>query len=159
MKFMTCRLICFLCLAGMMTTVIASEQRVLLSFDNSGHQVRKIVYPEAQPMLLQPATPDATARQRSQIDVQSLIATLEPGTARLIWKDDDGLVAANTEVPDPRILHAPGHVSGPNKSLLGQKSGAWMVEGPQSATSVMILLPAHLSLGLAFEQWEVLLAL
>lgn len=138
----------------LLSPVIADDQRILLSFDNSGHQVRQIV--RSPPRTLRESSADGVSTVvRGLRDIQVLIAELQPGVAVLLWADDDGHIHARTEEPDPRISHAPAHIDGSSKSRSGNTSGAWLIGGPEEATSVTILLPSDPSLGLAFEQWDV----
>ncbi len=133
-----------------------SEQRVLLSFDEAGHHVRQIVRTDGALMTLR--SDEATSRSipSEKPGLQSLIAQLEPGTARLIWRDESGQMVSNTEEPDPRISRAPAHIVGEGR--VGSKAdGAWLVTGPGSGKMLTILLPADPSVALSFEQWDVYL--
>ncbi len=131
----------------------ASEQRVLLSFDNSGHHVRNIIRSEAQSLQPEPTLISAP----EGIYLQAVLADLEPGQASLLWLDDQGDWYPSTQVPDPRVSHAPGHINGAENTLVSDVSGAWLVSGPSKASRLIILLPRNTALGLGFEQWEVTL--
>lgn len=130
------------------------EIRVLLSFDNSGHQVRNIIRSKLAPSLLpQPAlinTPEGEY-------LEEQLAALQPGRATLLWLDKQGNWYPSTNEPDPRVAHSPAHITGAENTRVGESSGAWLVSGPGSASRLIILLPRNTSLGLGFEQWNVFL--
>jgi len=75
------------------------------------------------------------------------------GFARLVWFDISGNELAETEVPDPRVVHSPSHAEGIRASWRGLTEGAWLATGPNSAVSVTVLLPESLILQLAPEIW------
>lgn len=154
MKFCVLMLFRALCVLCVSSIVIAGEQRVLMSFDNSGHHVRHIVMSQSR-RSMQSTVKDNAASHIEHSDIEALISRLRPGFALLVWKNNAGHSNVQTKVPDPRVSHAPAHINGSGKSRLGKREGAWLVVGPDSATSVNILLPANPSLGLGFEQWEV----
>lgn len=133
----------------------ASELRVLLAFDNAGHQVRQIVRNEHGTSIID--KPPAPAENLVFPDISALGSGLERGFARLVWLDEQGYVSAVTQEPDPRVSHAPTHISGADGSRVGERKGAWLVTGPNDARSLVILMPGDERVGLAFEQWEVLL--
>ncbi len=147
-------------IAGFFCAAIAAEgqQRVLLSFDDAGHQVRKIVRIEAKNTLqVRPSEPDTqvldTLAEESYLD--TLISQLKPGNATLVWLDESGRWYANTSEPDPRVAHAPSHINGRSQGRVGDVVSAWLVTGPESARFLTILLPEDASLALAFEQWNI----
>ncbi len=130
-----------------------SEQRVLLSFDNSGHHVRQIIHSEAQVLQAEP-----TPLLETELNyLQAAVADLVPGQAMLLWQDDEGGWYPRSQVPDPRVSHAPAHIFGAENSQVGDVSGAWLVSGSGRASRLIILLPRNTALGLAFEQWDVAL--
>lgn len=137
---------CLLCASGH----TLAEQRVLLSFDHAGHELRKLVQ-----------TDNATYKRfkstiTSQVaDIESMYQDLTPGVVTLVWTDADGYLERKTTAPDPRISRAPAHIDGLDKSLQTVTQGAWLVTGPQSASRLIILMAAHESLNLPFERWEV----
>ena len=131
----------------------ADELRVLLSFDNAGHQVRQIIRNDRSTSII--SKPQAAVAELMLPDISVLGAELERGMARLIWLDDQGYVAAVTQEPDPRVSHSPTHITGANGSRIGEREGAWLVTGPVDALSLVILMPGDDRVGLAFEQWDV----
>ena len=138
------------------TSSQAAEQRVLLSFDNAGHRVEKILHTDNRQVLAE--TPDPQEDNAVVPDLPALQNELIAGFVIVLWLDDQGLQQASTKVPDPRLSHGPSHVDGLSKSRHGERSGAWLVTGPSEATQLLVLLPEDLSLGLGFEMWEVSLA-
>lgn len=155
MKYAASRLVlAFVLSCVAMCLSAAQEQRVLLSFDNAGHQVSKIVRPDMdQSSLREEKIRPKENHQRPDFDL--LASQLRPGFALLVWLDDEGYAHARTQEPDPRISHAPAHISGVHGSRLGTASGAWLVSGPVSATGVRIFLASNPALDLAAEQWQV----
>ena len=145
---------CF-CLLSV-SVVQADEQRVLLSFDGSGHQVRQIVYtnsametvPELETSTSSAVVPDLPALRRD----------MKPGSATLLWLDDAGLQMALIYEPDPRLSHAPSHIDGSSESRFGEQTGAWLVTGPADATQLLVLMAENQALGLGFETWNLSLA-
>ncbi len=134
----------------------ASELRVLLAFDNAGHHVRQIVSNNQGTSIFD--EPQASLADDGILpDIEALGAELERGLARLVWLDEQGFVSAVTQEPDPRISHAPTHITGDDGSRVSERKGAWLVTGPDNAQSLVILMPGDERVGLAFEQWEVLL--
>lgn len=131
----------------------ASEQRILLSFDNSGHQVSKIIHSKAQSIQAEPTL----IRAPEGNYLQAAVADLRPGQATLLWQDDQGNWYPKSQAPDPRVSHAPAHISGAENSQVSEVSGAWLVSGPGKASRLIILLPRNTALGLGFEQWDVVL--
>lgn len=138
------------------------QQRVLLSFDNAGHHVSQIVRVGVNNKTLSVSSSTRlTARSvergavANALDLETLIAQLEPSVATLMWLDENGSTIRNTTEPDPRISHAPTHVSAYGEGRVGESEGAWLVTGPGSGKFLTILLPADTSLALAFEQWTV----
>lgn len=141
-----------ICAAG---NAFAVEQRILLSFDNAGHKVEQIVRPQSRAKIGQALGKPTTGT--AVPDINTLIAGLQSGFATLVWVDSEGSLQSISTEPDPRVSHAPAHISGVDESRVGERDGAWLITGPQHASSVMILLPADKTVGLAFEQWDVLL--
>ena len=134
-------------------TAQASEQRVLLSFDNAGHHVRQVVRTDRSTSII-----DKTQAPVADLvlpDISALGAELERGMARLVWLDGQGYLSAVTQEPDPRVAHSPNHITGAVGSRIGERKGAWLVTGPDDAHSLVILMPGDERIGLAFEQWEV----
>ena len=72
---------------------------------------------------------------------------------RIAWFDQSGVELAQTEVPDPRIVHSPSHVEGPNVSQAALTEGAWFAVGPDSAVNVTVFFPEFTLLGLGSELW------
>lgn len=138
------------------TSAQAVEQRVLLSFDNAGHRVEKILHTDNRQVLTDTPVPQEFIAVAP--DLPALQKELVPGFVIVLWLDDQGLQQASTKVPDPRLSHGPSHVDGLSKSRHGERSGAWLVTGPSEATQLLVLLPEDLSLGLGYEMWEVSLA-
>lgn len=133
----------------------ANELRVLLAFDNAGHHLRQIVRNNHGTSIFD--VPQASLADGILPDIEALGAELERGLARLVWLDEQGFVSAVTQEPDPRISHAPTHITGDDGSRVGERKGAWLVTGPDNAQSLVILMPDDDRMGLAFEQWEVFL--
>ena len=132
----------------------ASELRVLLSFDNAGHEVRQIIRNDRGTSIFDKEVAAATA-QSILPDINALGAELDQGMARLVWLNDQGYISAVTQEPDPRVSHSPTHITGADGSRIGERKGAWLVTGPEDAISLVILMPGDDKVGLAFEQWEV----
>lgn len=157
MNFLPLRLLALglaFCIAGL-APVAAGEISVLLSFDNSGHQVvlvRSVGSPDAPAS----ATPESSIGNEI-LDMSTLIKELESGTATLVWKDENGHLQSRTYEPDPRVTRSPGHIDGEAGTRVGERKGAWLVSGPDTATSLTILLPGDVAVGLGFEQWEIAL--
>ena len=156
MRCLALKLLSIVCLSCITSSVFAGEQRVLMSFDNSGHHVRHIANLEST-RTLRSGIKNSRVTTLERPDIEAMISELQPGVALIVWTDDEGYLQLKTEEPDPRVSHAPAHINGAGASRLGQRAGAWLVIGPDSATSITILLPSDASLGLGFEQWEVLL--
>lgn len=131
----------------------ASELRVLLAFDDSGHQVRRIVRSRQGTSIIDKA--EAPVAAMVLPDISLLSADLKRGFARLVWLDDQGYVSAVTQEPDPRVSQAPNHITGAHGSRVAERKGAWLVTGPDSALSLLILMPGDETVGLGYEQWEV----
>ena len=141
--------------AGALLPALAGEVRVLLAFDNAGHQVREILRIERGTSIFDGSPVQSTDRQLPNLS--ELGSELERGLARLVWLDEQGLVSAVTHEPDPRLAHGPQHIVGDLSSQVGDRKGAWLVSGPDDARSLVILMPIDERVGLAFEQWEVYL--
>lgn len=142
-----------LCLVFSAGNTFADDQRVLLSFDNAGHKVQQIVRPLSRAMQVEKL---GKSEPRIEVpDVNVLISKLQPGFATLVWMDAEGFQHSTSTAPDPRVSHAPAHITGVDESRVGERDGAWLITGPLVASSVLILLPADPSVGLAFEQWDV----
>lgn len=141
--------------AGASAWAQANELRVLLAFDNAGHHVRQVVRINHGTSIFN--APQASVADRVLPDIAVLGAQLERGLARLVWLDEQGFVSAVTQEPDPRISHAPTHITGDYGSRVGERKGAWLVTGPDDARSLVILMPGDERVGMAFEQWEVFL--
>jgi len=82
----------------------ASQVRVLLSFDNSGHHVRKVVF-TADTL----STPAIEKRDilAADLELPSLEDRLESGMATIIWSNNRMETIAVTTEPDPRLSHSP----------------------------------------------------
>ena len=143
------------CLIGF-SAVQAGEQRVLLSFDGSGHQVRQIVHTDSTPAKV-PGLETSTSYAVVP-DLQALRREMKAGSATLLWLDDAGSQMALVYEPDPRLSHAPSHIDGTSESRFGEQAGAWLVTGPAGATQLLLLLAEDQSLGLGFESWNLSLA-
>ena len=153
-----------------------ADIRVLLRFDSSGHYVHRIIQLSSQQAtdasklaitsriqpFLNPATqlsvsPIERARSWRNARVPEIRNRQKSSSARfttLTWFDSTGTELVKTEVPDPRIIHSPLHVDDSNASLVGLIEGAWMVSGPESASSVIVSLAELPTLGLAAEFWN-----
>jgi len=145
-------------LASAPTPVLAADQRVLLSFDNAGHQVRQVVRPtvyQGSFLAEKNAEKNSHEPKTHKPDVDLLASQQLPGTALLLWLDDEGYLHARTDESDPRVSHAPAHINSSAGSRQGNLSGAWLVTGPASATSLKIFLASDPALGLAAEQWHI----
>ena len=127
-----------------------AEQRVLFSFDESGHQVHKVFDIGTRRSLHDSESLKGSATSRS---VESAMLLMVPGQATLIWQDQDMQWLATTSVPDPRVAHSPGHTSGFDATRVGLQEGAWMANGPEQAARVIVVLPHNASLNLGSEQW------
>lgn len=144
----------FLCCSSI-TAAMAGEINVLLSFDSAGHKVvlvRHIASTSKHPSKI------SEAKEADKIEIEDmdmLINTLQPSVATLVWKDDQGTWQSRTQEPDPRVTRSPGHIDGVSAGQFSEREGAWLVSGPDTATSLTILLPADIGLGLGFEQWDV----
>ena len=143
------------CLLGF-SAVLADEQRVLLSFDGSGHQVRQIVHTNSASGIV-PGSETSTSRAVVP-DLPALRRDMKPGSATLLWLDDAGLQMALVYEPDPRLSRAPSHIDGTSESRFGEQAGAWLVTGPAGATQLLVLLAEDQVLGLGFETWNLSLA-
>lgn len=148
------------------TTAIA-DLRVLFRFDESGHHVHSVTEAPVYQSLRKSEPEDATISPDSGLLPESLSAAervavavtqLRATTATLLWFDASGVWLSNSEVPDPRVAHAPAHIDGVNESQVGFSSGAWLATGPDDATEVTILFPAHAALALGFEEWHATLS-
>jgi len=144
--------------------IASAEIRVLFFFDEMGHQLRKTYPVHSRP------SQDRKSDQISPIDRGRSVVNVEqkkgtssqqtehlPGFARLTWKNANGTVIAQTEVPDPRVAHSPGHVLSDSASRVARLKGAWLATGPDEAFSVTISLPETLSVNLGYEEWLVYL--
>jgi len=151
------RMFCILAgILGAWPVVHAAEVRVLLSFDNSGHRVEQIMQFDSATHALSQRPVNAVPEQNQTLE--SAILSLQPRMATLIWLDAQGRWRAQTTEPDPRVAHSPAHIDGTDSGLVGEVAGAWLVSGPDSASSLTILLPADVTLGLGFEQWTLSLS-
>ena len=130
----------------------ASQVRVLLSFDNSGHHVRKVVF-TADTL----STPAIEKRDilAADLELPSLEDRLESGMATIIWSNNRMETIAVTTEPDPRLSHSPAQRFQADKTRLSKPAGAWLVDGPASASNLTILLPASFRFRLGFEQWAI----
>ena len=161
-------LVCSLLLFG----TVEADIRVLFRFDTSGHFVHRVIQvasPNAisaeRKSLTKNSNPDLSARSVSPIDRARSWRNAEvpevrrkkkgtvDGFATLTWFDASGAEMTQTEVPDPRIVHSPSHVDGVNASRNAVSEGAWLVAGPDSASSVHVSLPELTILGLAAQSW------
>ena len=141
------------------TSTYASKQaggaqlRLLLRFDESGHHVEKL--------FRTPHSKSMTGAQRQLAapgefpDIDVLSNEVEPGSASLVWLNEQGYVISVTTAPDPRVSHSPAHIAGVDESRVFSQSGAWLVNGPAEAADLLILLPENLAPPLAQEQWNV----
>lgn len=127
-----------------------AEQRVLLSFDHAGHELKQVVRTDN---LSYGRSKAETAQET--VDIESFYQSLTPGVVMLFWTDADGHLQATTTAPDPRISRGPSHIEGIDKSLQTVSQGAWLVSGPQTANRLIILMAAYEILDLPFERWEV----
>lgn len=146
-----------------------AEIRVLFSFDPSGHFVHKIYKVADQQTGV---TPSGAKAAGSAVEIA--VSPIERGRSwknaqvpevrakqqeilnryvKLVWFDASGTELAQTEVPDPRVVHSPSHTEGFNASRNGLTEGAWLAAGPDSAVRVDISLPELPLLGLAAEFW------
>ena len=159
-----------LVLVGLLSMIYAdawADLRVLFRFDGSGHYVHSLTKAPQRVLLRKPAHDGVKIMSRqagvfeplSMSDrVTAASAELRPAMATLLWSDTNGGWLSNSEVPDPRVAHSPAHIDGVNESFVGLDSGAWLASGPDEATAVTILFPAHVGLALGTEQWHVALA-
>lgn len=135
-----------------MVTPAYSELRILFSFDETGHQVHQLTRVEARDSFRSLPDESRSAPVLPSFSIDSI--ELQPGEATLVWQDGQLAVIDVTRVPDPRILHSPGHIAGLDAaSRVGARAGAWLVDAPDNAKHVVILLPANPNLYLASEQW------
>ena len=144
-----------LCLLGF-SEIQAGEQRVLLSFDGSGHQIRQIIRTSGVSEIRPESEPDGSSKVVP--DLLALRRDMRSGSATLLWLDNAGLQMAVVYEPDPRLSHAPSHIDGTGESRLGENAGAWLVTGPEGATQLLVLLAEVQSLGLGVETWDLSLA-
>ena len=162
-------LVCSLLLFG----TVEADIRVLFRFAASGHFVHRVIQ-VARPYavsaerksLAENSNPNSNARSVSPIDRARSWRNAEVSEARrkqkgtvdgfatLTWFDASGVEMTQTEVPDPRIVHSPSHVDGVNASRNAISEGAWLVSGPDSASSVRVSLPESTILGLAAQSWN-----
>ncbi|MFT4728460.1 MAG: hypothetical protein ACI9UN_002969 [Granulosicoccus sp.] len=154
---------------------VEADIRVLFRFDASGHFVHRIYQISGQQKQATakisptknsnqatnsvrpfPASPIDRGRSWQNALVPEIRRKQQgtvDGFARLVWFDLSGNDLAQTEVPDPRIVHSPSHTLGVNASRNGLTDGAWLASGPESAVRVTVLLPESMILGLATEFW------
>jgi len=137
------------------SSVLADEQRVLIRFDDSGHQVKNVWQTGANTGKIK--EPLARSSQTMPFDAAAL-SYPEPGSALVVWLDSQHVELLRSFEPDPRLSHAPSHINGAGQSRIGGREGAWLITGPVLAVSVYIMLPADLSVGLGPERWELALA-
>ena len=150
-----------------------ADIRVLIRFDSSGHFVHQIFSVARQEndiaskkvLKAQPnsganmsVSPIERGRSWRNAEISSSFRSKQTlgtnGFARLTWYDLSGVMLAQTEVPDPRVVHSPSHIDGFAASWSSLSSGAWLVSGPESAVTVKIILPESTMLGLATEYWN-----
>ncbi len=162
--------------ALLMSNLASADVRVLIRFDSSGHYTHRIFdmassgqFEIGQKTAKQSdlkSTPIYSAspisRGRSVAGASSLPRAAKGsadinGFIRLVWKQADGVQLAQTQIPDPRIVHSPAHVQGFQASRAALESGAWLATGPSDATSVVIYMPESVSLGLMQETWTLAL--
>lgn len=137
-------------MAALLFSQAYAEQRVLFSFDESGHYVHRIFSVNARRSLKQLEA----AERREQTDpLATALAQMKPGRATLIWQSQNLDWLATTHVPDPRITHSPEHASNSNATRAGLLTGGWIADGPDEAERVLVLLPAHPILNLGLERW------
>ena len=162
--------------ALLVSNLALADVRVLIRFDSSGHYAHRIFDMassgqfeirrkttkqsdlKSQPTVF--ASP--ISRGRSVAEASSFPRAAKGsvdinGFIRLVWKQADGVQLAQTQLPDPRIVHSPAHVHGVQASRAGLESGAWLATGPSDATSVVIYMPESASLGLMQETWTLAL--
>ena len=144
-----------------------ADVRVLFRFVASGHHVHSLTKAPTRQLLRKPEPDVAKISSRSATLADSLLvserisaatAQLRATTATLLWFDSSGAWLSNSEVPDPRVAHAPAHIDGVNQSQVGLYSGAWLATGPDEASEVTILFPANAAVALGFEQWHAVLS-
>lgn len=139
-----------LCLLGVtLNTPVHAQLRVLLGFDETGHHVHQIVRVVARKTYK--SQPDAD--RNTSTSMSAAISAMQPGEATLVWQDAQLEVLEITQVPDPRIVHSAASAPGVDASWVGSASGAWLVDGPDNAEHVVILLPENPDLQLVSERW------
>jgi hypothetical protein len=150
--------------------------RVLFSFDESGHFVHRIIQVTSQenpvaakisftkdfnqtassgpPLSASPIERGRSWQNALVSEVRRKQTGAMDGFARLVWFGVSGVELFQTEVPDPRIVHSPGHTEGVDASQNGLTAGAWLAAGPDLAVRVTVSLPETPFLGLAAEFWN-----
>ncbi len=148
----------------------SADLRVLFRFDESGHHVHSVTKAPVRLSLRQGIKSDdfnrksaATAGRARDVTMSAELRILEArrqmpaNRAILLWFDETGEWLSNSIVSDPRVAHSPAHISGLSESYVSLNSGAWLVNGPDEADSVTLILPDFAALGLGSEQWSAVL--
>ncbi len=139
--------VCSLLAACGLFVVLGSQawaaQRILLSFDNNGHRIHRVV--QAASRISNPIL-----EQRKSAFARSRVS---PQTAMATWFDINGDTVKVGFFADPRTTHAPYSSQDSALKWVVLQEGAYLLEGPDTAVQLQLGFPARNWLGLPEENW------
>ncbi len=131
-----------LCVAlGIVSCVAQAELRVIVQYDDSGHNLlRAVELPETN------ALP-------TELSTELLKNALTRVTLK--WYDSDGRLMHAGSITDPRLVHAPLTSTTEAPEVVGLNTGAYMVSGPIGSAVLEVQLPANPTLGLDAHTYRI----
>lgn len=133
------------CVLALYSVYGFADVRVLMRFDESGHQMHRII-------RIDSISSELRLSKRLADTIKLLSAE---NSATVEWMDASSEVIKREVISDPRITHAPATGELAHAILL---QGAYMLTGPTGSMTVIIQLPANSAIGLQAERWRVELA-